>query len=377
MSRVAIISFSPLNRDPRILKQLALLRGEHEVTTVGYEEAPIGVTRHIRVPDEFAIWQYPRLPVVLHRYRAAYEGNPAIAFVRERLHPGAYDAVVANDVDAAGLAVWAKPRHGFHLDLHEFAPEQNSEMWRFRAFVAPFLRWQLRSFAVRAASTTTVGPTIAERYRTEFGLDPGVVMNAAPLRDLKPHATTEIIRLVHVGAALPNRRLETMIVGAGDAARAGAPVTLDIHLIPNHPSYVSDLADLAEQYPSVALHPPVPHAELIATLARYDVGVHLLAPTNYNNAMALPNKLFDFVQARLGVVTGPSPEMARIVDAHDLGVVTADFTAASLAEALQTLTPASVDRFKWAAARAAPALSAESQQSVWSQSFQALLNGAV
>lgn len=372
MSRVAVISFSTLRSDPRVLKQLPLLGG-HEVTTIGHGEAPDGVANHIRVPDEAQAWRYPRLPVIARQYRYAYAHSPAVSFVRAHTEAGMFDAVIANDLDSAGLAASLRPRRGFHLDLHEFAPEQNAEMWRFRTFVAPFLRWQLRTYARHARSTSTVGTDIAQRYTREFGLDPSVVMNASAYRDVAPHATPGTIRLVHAGAALPNRRIETMIEAAGDAGTEGAPVMLDVYLVPNHPAYVDELRRLAQRYPNVTVRPAIPHGELVARLAEYDVGVHLLSPTNYNNLMALPNKLFDFVQARLGVIIGPSPEMARVVDGHGLGVVTTGFAADDLRRALLQLTPARVDAFKAASHVAARALSSESQSEVWRGQFERLL----
>lgn len=371
--RIAVISFSNLRNDPRILKQLPLL-ADHEVTTIGYGEAPDGVAGHIRIPDEAQAWKYPRVAVVAHRYRYAYAHNPVISFVRAHTDVGMFDAVIANDVDAAGTAAGLKPPLGFHLDLHEFAPEQNTELWRFRAFVAPFLRWQLRTFARDAASTSTVGREIAERYEREFGLHPRVVMNASPYEELTPHRTTRTIRLVHAGAALPNRRLETMIEAAGEVGFEGAPMTLDVYLTPNHPPYVKELEERAARYPNVTLHSAIPHHALISTLATYDVGVHLLAPTNYNNLVALPNKLFDFVQARLGVVIGPSPEMARIVTDHGFGAVASGFTKEDLHRELLSLTPDRVDAFKSAAHRAARILSSENQTTVWREQFGQLLS---
>lgn len=370
--RVAVISFSNLRSDPRVLRQLQVLEG-HEITTIGHGEAPEGVAAHIRIPDEAQAWQYPRAAVIARRYHHAYAHNPAVSFARARVAPGMFDAVIANDVDAAGVAVGLRAPLGFHLDLHEFAPEQNGELWRFRTFVAPFLRWQLRVFATRATSTSTVGHAIAERYEREFGLHPRVVMNASAFDDRAPRPTPPTIRLVHAGAALPNRRIEAMIDAAGRAGAAGAPLTFDVYLAPNHPPYVHELQERAVRYPNVTVKPAIPHHQIVRTLAEYDVGVHLLAPTNYNNLVALPNKLFDFVQARLGVLIGPSPEMARIVDSHGLGAVADGFTADDLVPLLARLTPDQVDSWKRAAHRAAPLLSAQSQDEVWRDRFTALL----
>ena len=41
-------------------------------------------------------------------------------------------------------------------------------------------------------------------------------------------------------------------------------------------------------------------------LSRRSGGLHLLPPVSFNNANALPNKIFDYVQARLGLIVGPA-----------------------------------------------------------------------
>src|SRR5690606_19643463 len=110
---------------------------------------------------------------------------------------------------------------------------------------------------------------------------------------------------------------------------------------------------------------PVPYSELLRTLNGYDIGIYQPKPINLNHAYALPNKLFDFIQARLGLVIGPAEEMARVVREHGVGVVTADFTAESLRRALDDVTVEDVRRWKQASHAASDALSAERQQQTW------------
>src|SRR5690606_21770207 len=69
---------------------------------------------------------------------------------------------------------------------------------------------------------------------------------------------------------------------------------------------------------------------------------------------ALPNKIFDFVQARLATVVGPSPEMAELVRERRLGVVAEDFTPQALADALAGLDPAAVAEYQASAHAQAP-----------------------
>ena len=102
--------------------------------------------------------------------------------------------------------------------------------------------------------------------------------------------------------------------------------------------------------------------ELPRFLNQFDVGVDILAPTSFNNRYALPNKFFDFVQARLALAIGPSPEMTRLVEQHDLGVVAKDFTPAALAESLNRLGRAEIDGYKQHAHRVARRLSYETSR---------------
>jgi len=359
--RLAIISFSELRSDARILKQIALFSADWEITSVGYGESPDGVADHLRIPDDAVAWRYPRLLVVARLYRWAYARNPAVSAARELLRGRTFEVIFADDIDTAGLALELNPLKGVHLDLHEFAPLQHSEMLRFRLFVAPFLRWQLRTFGTRVNSTTTVGGEIARRYEREFGFSPRVVTNAAPFAALEPGEVGDPIRIVHAGAALANRHLEVLL----DAVDLTPAVTLDLYLTPNDASVIAAIRERADGHARIRLRDAVPYRELITTLNRYDIGVHILAPTNYNNLYALPNKLFDYVQARLGVIVGPSPEMAAIVQEYAIGMVSQDFTASSLSAILRTMTRENVARWKAASHAAARDLSSERQVETW------------
>ncbi|GAA0432320.1 glycosyltransferase family 1 protein [Leifsonia naganoensis] len=360
--RLLLLSFSTLVSDPRVQKQIALFAPDYDLITCGYGPAPEGAVEHFQVPDDHVYWQYPRLAVVVRQYRRAYRQNRAVSWALEHIQPGSMDVIIANDVDAAGVAVGLRPRLGFHADLHEYAPLQNSELLRFRLFVAPFLSWQIRTFVSQAASTSTVCQSLADKYHETFGLQPSVVMNAPPYAAFSPIEVADPVRLVHAGAALRNRRLEILIDAV---AQSDAAVSLDFYLAPNDPGYLDSLKARAAGNANIAFHDPVPFDELVSTLNGYDVGLHILAPTNFNNAFALPNKFFEYVQARLGLIIGPSPEMKRILEEKGFGAVTTDFTAEALADVLRGLDRETVATWKARSDVAAPLLSAETQTPVW------------
>jgi len=369
--RLLIISFSPIARDARVLKQVTHFAKQYEVVTCGYGEAPPGSTRHLRIADDAPWSERRREWLVLRQYTRIYWQSVAIRATQHLLrNEPTFDIVFANDIDTVGLALSLEPRRGVHADLHEYAPRLNEEFITWRLFVAPYVRWQCRRFARRATSVTTVGQGIADEYRRVFGIDAGVATNAAPYQpDLAPTPVTSPIRIVHSGAALRNRGLDE-IIAAVEASTA--PVTLDLYLMPNDEGYLDGIRRAVEGSDRVTLHDPVPYSALATTLSTYDLGIHVIPPVSFNNRWALPNKFFDYVQARLGVIIGPSPEMVRTLTQHNLGVVTAGFRVDDITVVLDALTAERAAGWKQNAHAAAAALSAEQQIMVWDAAVAAI-----
>jgi hypothetical protein len=362
-----ILSFSDIRGDARVLKQVREFTSDYDVTTCGYGEAPDGVVEHLRIPSDAPSWRFDRVALVLRRFERAYRGNRAVVEAERLLGGRVFDVILANDLDTVPLAIGLHPRGGVHADLHEYTPRQRYEDLRWRVFFAPLMAWLVRRYVRRADSVTTVGEGVAAEYERVFGVRAGVATNAAPYVESAPTPVGEPIRLVHSGAGLRNRNIALMLDAVDRVTR---PVTLDLYLTENDPGLIAELRD--RQSERVRLHAPVPYAELIRTLSEYDVGVFVLPPINFNYRWALPNKLFDFVQARLGIIVGPSPEMARVVERHGLGAVAGGFSADDLAREIEALTPERVAEWKAASDRAAVELSSETQVRVWRDAIDVL-----
>ncbi len=372
--RLLILSFSTIAADARVLKQVRHFAERYDVTTCGYGPTPDERVRHVRLDEACGFRRWGRADLLLRRFTKIYWEQPAVRHAREMLgHEDRFDVILANDIDTVALADALDPRAGVHADIHEYAPRQNDEILQWRLFVAPYVRWMCRRHLQLVTSMTTVGQGIADEYRRVYGVDAGVVTNATPFANAVPGEVLTPIRLVHSGVARANRRLEILI----DAVTAtSADVTLDLFLVVNEPSYLESLRDRAGGSPRIVFQDPVPYSDLITTLNRYDVGVHVIPPTNFNNRWALPNKFFDYVQARLGLVIGPSPEMRRLLDEYDLGTVTDAFEGTSLTRALDALATDDVRRWKRNSDEAAQSLSSDSQVQVWDGAIRALLASA-
>jgi len=192
-----------------------------------------------------------------------------------------------------------------------------------------------------------------------LGLTSSVLLSAPWYHDFAPRPpSSEKIRLVHHGNAERIRGLEMLI----EAMRYVEPrFELHLYIVPTDQKYYESLVESARHYPNVWFHSPVQLDRLVATLNMYDIGVVSFPPTTLNLETALPNKVFEFIQARLGIVCGPAEDIARLVSDYGIGAVAIDFNPRAIASAINNIGLEDVWRFKMASDRAARTLCFEEQ----------------
>jgi glycosyltransferase involved in cell wall biosynthesis len=371
-----ILSFSRLEQDARLRRQITLFAGVRTVITAGWGPAVSGADRHIELPVPSTTGWRRRVRFYaegamlrLRAYRLLYWTDPNVRAGRRALRRERPDRILANDIESLPLALTLAPGSSVHADLHEFYPGLHDDNPRWVRLRQPYLEWLIRRFAPRAASLTTIGSGVADAYRP-FGLDIDVVTNSPAFVAIEPTTVGVPIRIIHPGASLRSRRLETMLRAV---AESSADVSLTMYLAANDPPYVDELRRLADALGDrVRVKDAVAHAQLLPLINAHDVGIHVLPPTVTNNALALPNKFFDYVQARVGIIVGPTPAMSGLVREHGLGAVTDGYDTDDIRRVIDELTPERVMQWKSSADAAARALSAEGQLPVWLQAVEAL-----
>ena len=362
MARVLVMSYSDLARDPRVDRQIGFLRSHHRIVAAGLAPPQHPV-------DEFIdISPTPRpLPgralglalLLTRRYHASFWTAPSHIAVLERLQHVRPDVVVANDI--ATLPIALRLGASVVFDAHEHAPSQSPERWGWRALYAPRIRWLCQRYIPRASVMLTVSEMLADLYARETGVRARVVTNAPQYADLVPTPVHDPVRIVHHGGAQPGRGLEEMVRAA---SLLDERFTSDFMLVENTPGFREKLIRLADGNPRIRFPEPQPMHTLVQVANDYDIGVFLLPPVSPQRRYALPNKLFEFIQARLAVAIGPSPEMARIVRSYGCGVVTDDFEPQTFAAALNGLDSAAITAFKGASHAAARELCAERNEAI-------------
>ena len=127
------------------------------------------------------------------------------------------------------------------------------------------------------------------------------------------------IRIIHHGMASPDRYIHKMIEVMD---YVDSRFTLDLMLVATYyQDYFETLQQMAAERQNTRIIPIVPFEEIIPFTSQYDIGMFLVPFSTFNLKMCLPNKFFEFIQARLAIAIGPSPEMSKYVKTYNLGII--------------------------------------------------------
>jgi len=366
---ILILCFSKLQHDARVSRQIDFLKKTYRITAVAFDGIPDPDVDLIKIErPKLTLFRKAILSVflILRMHSTAYRLLHGHTELKLRLSDRQFDLIIANDIESLPLAFELDPQAKVLFDAHEYAPRHFEDKTSWRIFFQPFNLYLCKKYIPQVKAMTTVGAGLAHEYHKHFSVDPVIITNATRYHEInpspvKPHG----IRMIHHGGATVSRRLELMIELMRHLEER---FTLDLMLIvpelasPKTKNYINRLRTLANGDPRIAFLPPLKSHEIVSFINQYDIGLFLIPPVNFNYANTLPNKLFDFIQARLGIAIGPTPEMARIVSAYNIGVVAEDFSPESLAFQLNKLSASDVEQFKLNALRPAKELSAEANK---------------
>jgi hypothetical protein len=362
--RILVICFSHLDADPRVHRQLIFLKDLYEVAAAGFGRSGVDGVEFIRLEENVKRKNLrgkmkSAINLKTGRFDDFYWSSSRIQNARDSLRDRQVDLIIANDINSLPLAYYLS-REGktkLLVDAHEYAPREAETQLLFRFFYQDYWDGICRSYLPRVDAMTTVCQGIASEYKTNYGVEPKVISNAPFFADLEPsQGDLSCIRMIHHGGVSPVRKSENMISLMGLLDRR---FSLDLMIKGDNGRYLRKLYKMGTRYPRINFVKPVPMPEIARTISRYDIGLYFLDPSSFNDRMALPNKLFEFIQGRLAVAIWPSPEMAKIVRKHQCGVVSEEFTCESMAEILNQLSADQIMKFKWKAHKAASELCAE------------------
>ena len=257
------------------------------------------------------------------------------------------DLVHCNDLEPLPFCVLLKAlsfgRIKIIYDAHELETEKNATTG-----VRQIISRLLESLLIkRIDSFMTVSPSIAEWYRERFDLKRvEVVLNCPRLwatskkntlrRELGIGDGVHIV--LYQGGFMSGRYLEELLEAFRIDDRADqalvflgrAADTAQARSIERAIKSAADTLGNVHHLPSVPL-------ELLSDYtSSADIGISLIEDICLSYRYCLPNKFFEFAMAGLPIVVSDLPEMRRMVEEYDCGVVCSSARPASIRGAIDT-----------------------------------------
>ena len=238
-------------------------------------------------------------------------------------------AIVVNDVALLPMGyrlytalLAANPSMKLWGDMHEIHFNYTTDK---ESFAQKVRVWAADTYLPRCNYISSVSEWGAMQYRERYRSVPTItIRNVARYEELQPSRITSNLRLVHVGLAGKERQLEKMI---DCMLRLDESYTLDFYLVASSEAQEKYIDELKQRTMELGLeervvfHEAVHSERLIVELQAYDIGVFYLDPIVQNHVYALPNKLFEYIQARLAVVTTPLLSMKETIEEYQIGSV--------------------------------------------------------
>ncbi len=375
--KILIISFSKINSDPRVLKQIRsfLDIDEYALYTMGFGPLDLPVKNHFEIKYKKPnIYDKIRMAIQLKllRFQSYYFSIHYVQQADSILRKEKFDLIIANDVNTLPVIVKNSSGTKIILDAHEYSPNEFENSFIWRLFLKPYMDYLCRSFLKYVDCMVTVCDSIAEEYKKNYNVVPNVITNSAPYHpELKPNPVDKNkIKIIHHGGAIRARKIENMIKMI---PYLDERFELYLMLVPTEPNYLKHLKQLAKNIKRVFFIEPVDYHNICQTINKFDIGLYLLEPVNFNHKYSLPNKFFEFIQARLCIAIGPSPEMANIVKKYNLGVVSDTFKPKDLAMKINKLTAEEIFQYKQNSDKVAYELSDEVDKEKWRKIVESVL----
>lgn len=347
LRQVVILSYSDIESDPRILRQIRVLKNNFnvEITVIGCGN-PIPQVNFIRVPIPSILGRYVGYLIRNHGARQWYFFDRHLdAEVRSKILNA--DLVVCNEIEFLPTIKNAARERALLVDLHEHHLAGVHSGLAEKIAFGRFKRWQLGHLP-RIIETsvprlvTSVSEEIADKYSAWLAGEKvhSVVNSSARLPQAAessiPRKIHGEVRMVHHGMGRKNRGIELAVTALG---LLPGHFTLHLLLRTNwiFRLRILLLARLHNVHTRVTFHNPVPFAELVAKLTEFDLSLVPGSNATEHDIYAFPNKLFESIQARLPLVVGPNPSVSRVVGSYRIGTVATDWTSRALYEAVISL----------------------------------------
>jgi|GEM_PF-1295387 len=333
--KVCFTFLGPLKYRGRLFKQIKTLKNN------GFEVMLIHGQTEKEAPD-YSIYDFPIIPV-----KVVQESFKMLTFLSQlRFGQIAAKLIETNQADivvsvalqsalSGALSKSRNPGRFFIFDNNELSIEMISSKFKRKVWS------QIHNYILKKADVVMHAEKrrleyFSKTYRTEakqFLLENlPFFKNHVPERGLR-----KSIRCVYVGGFMPGRFIEEILIGFSELNEKS--VFLDMIGFYSPPNYEIKIRKLIANIDTshIKFLPPVSHSKMYNTLSSYDIGLAFYSNTNLNNYYCAPNKIYDYIQMGIPVITNDYPGLIDVIQKNRLGVCVSSVDTMNFKNAIHTI----------------------------------------
>jgi len=252
-----------------------------------------------------------------------------------------YHFIYANDLDTlpAAFLVSKIKRKPLLYDSHELFTEVPELV--DRPLIQKFWKSIEKRILPQLKEMITVNESIAKIFKAQYKINTSVVRNV-------PQKLESLNALSRIELGLEAHQKMLIIQGSGlnvqrgieEAVLAMAQIDNAILYLIGDGDVIPEVKKLVEQHAlqnKVRFVPRLPYHELMRYTAAADLGLALDKPLSLNYELALPNKVFDYIQAGTPILTSPLIEIQNIIEQYDCGEILELVNPACIAKSVMEL----------------------------------------
>ncbi len=336
--KITVCALANLDNNPRPNRMVSFLKKNSDVTYVGFASTQKSISFYkIKKNNSFYVKGVRSFFKIFRMHSNLEKLNYRIEF-----DFNSQDIVICHDLELLPYILKSKKKFKLIFDAREYYPKHFENNFSWRILQSPYQIYLCSLYLKYIDYGMTVSNGLKKAYKDNFFIEMDVFYSLPDYVKLPVNQVKEKVRVVHHGSAVKVREIERMIY-AMDAVNEN--VTLDLMLVGNQ-KYIKKLLSLTESRANVKIIKPVPFSQIIPTLSTYDIGLIFFPPATFNLEHCMPNKLFEYIQARLAIISAPLADLKSFVEEHNIGIVSQSFEHDSLAQSVNSLSELDIIKYK-------------------------------
>ena len=311
----------------------------NSLVTMGFDVLLLGRKRRNSLPLDQRKYRMHRMKLLFGKgpcFYAEYNFRLFIFLLFRKT-----DVLLSNDLDTllANYLVSRIRKRELVYDSHEYYTE-TPELVN-RKFVQGIWKRIERWIFPKLKHAYTVNESIAALFREKYKVTVEVIRNLPYRREYKIEKSREEL-------GLPLNKKIILLQGAGINIERGTEEMTEAMQYIDHAVFViigdvDVIEQLQEQVRKMKLDskvifiPTMPFKQLYQYTVHADIGISLDKDTNINYRFSLPNKIFDYIQARVPVLVTDLVEIRKVVEEYNIGMVAESHEPAMIASTIKEM----------------------------------------